>query len=154
MRLYSVAMMASIIIGSAPVCAQSSKAADSPVLALVSAFSAARAQFNPQALDALLTSDYVEVSPIGEVDRRQAVLGFYAPDKATPAPPLTLGTDDVRRYGNIAVVVGSVDYAIPGPNGAIVKRTMRVTYVARRIARRWLMASAQYTGVRPTRPAQ
>ncbi len=146
-------MMASALVA-VPVSAPSADPADAPVLALVSAFSAARAQFDAKALDALLASDYVEVSPIGEVDRRQAVLGFYAPDKATPAPPMTLGTDDVRRYGDIAIVIGSVTYAVPDPSGATVRRTMRAMYVARRVAGRWLMASAQYTGVRPPRPTE
>ena len=150
---YLAVMMASIMVA-APGSAQNNQAADAPVLALVTVFSAARAQFDAKALDALLTSDYIEVSPVGEVDRRQEVLGFYAPSKATPAPPMTLGTDDVRRYGDIVVVVGSVNYAIPGPNGTTVKRTMRVTYVARRVARHWLMASTQYTAVRSTRPGQ
>ena len=154
MRLFHLPVMLASIIVAAPSSAQSNQAADAPILALVSAFSAARAQFDAKALDALLTSDYVEVSPVGEVDRRQEVLGFYAPSKTTPAPPLTLGTDDVRRYGDIAVVVGSVNFSIPGPNGATVKRSMRVTYVARRVARHWLMASTQYTGVRPTGPGQ
>lgn len=154
MRLSSAAVMMASIIVAVPGSAQITRAADAPVLALVNAFSAARAQFDAKALDALLTSDYVEVSPVGEVDRRQAVLGFYAPNKATPAPPMTLGTDDVRRYGDIAVVIGSINYAIPGPDGATAKRTMRVTYVAQRVAKRWLMASAQYTGVRPPQSAQ
>lgn len=153
MRLSSITVIMTSIIVASPGSAQRNQAADAPVLALVSAFSAARAQFDAKALDALLSSDYVEVSPVGEVDRRQEVLGFYAPSKATPAPPMTLSTDDVRRYGDIAVVVGSVNYSIPGPNGATVKRSMRVTYVARRVARHWLMASTQYTGVRPPRPA-
>lgn len=154
MRLSSITVIMASIIVTSPGSAQSNQAADAPILALVSAFSTARAQFNAKALDALLTSDYIEVSPVGEVDYRQAVLGYYAPDKATPAPPMTLGTDDVRRYGDIAVVVGSVNYAIPGPNGTTIKRSMRVTYVARRITRHWLMALTQYTGVRPPRPTE
>jgi len=124
-------------------------AQERPVLTLVRAFSDARAQFNVKALDALLSPDYVEVSPRGEVDPRAAVLGFYAPEKATPVPPMTLGTQVVRVYGDTAVVIGSVEYTLPGPGGAMVKRTVRVTYLERRINGRWLMAGAQYTGVQP-----
>ena len=97
---------------------------------------------------------YVEVSPRGEIDRRQAVLGFYAADKATTVPPMSLASQDVRRYGDTAIVIGSVDYTIPTPTGGTVKRTARVTYVERRVGTRWLMASAQYTGVQSTKPAQ
>lgn len=131
--------------------ARGEPAADEPVLALVRAFSQARATFDAHALDALLTPDYVEVSPVGEVDRRAAVLGFYAPDRKSPTPPMTLAVQDVRRYADTAIVIGSVSFPTPGPNGVAVTREMRVTYVQRRVAKRWLMASAQYTGVRPTR---
>lgn len=153
MRLPStIAMLTSIVIA-APSSAQNNGAEDKAVVALVSAFSNARARFDAEALDTLLTPDYVEVSPRGELDRRQAVLGFYARDKAAPVPPMTLSTQQVRRYGKIAVVIGSVDYAVPDPSGAMVKRTVRVTYVGRRVGGRWLMASTQYTGVQPPRPA-
>lgn len=134
--------------------AQNSAASNAPVLALVQAFSDARNHFDAKALNALLTPDYVEVSPRGEIDRRQAVLGFYAADKATPAPPMTLSTQDVRRSGDTAIVIGSVDYAVPAPTGGTVNRTVRFTYVERRVGGRWLMASAQYTGVQPPKPAQ
>ncbi|SFO44011.1 SnoaL-like domain-containing protein [Sphingomonas sp. OK281] len=82
------------------------------------------------------------------------MLGFYAADKATPAPPMSLATQDVRRYGDTAIVIGSVDYTIPTPTGGTVKHTVRVTYVERRIGTRWLMASAQYTGVPLAKPPQ
>ncbi len=137
-----------------PGTAQNSSASNAQVLATVQAFSDARNRFDAEALDTLLTRDYVEVSPRGEIDRRQAVLGFYAADKATPVPPMTLSTQDVRRYGDTAIVIGSVDYAIPAPTGGTVNRTVRVTYVEQRIGSRWLMASAQYTGVQPPKPAQ
>lgn len=134
--------------------AQSSSASDAPVLALVQAFSDARNHFDAKALDALLAPDYIEVSPRGEIDQRQAVLGFYAADKAGPVPPMTLSTQDVRRYGDTAIVIGSVDVALPAPNGSTVNRKVRVTYVERRVGRRWLMVSTQYTGVQPPKPAR
>ena len=161
----TIVIMASLSIA-APAIAQGSPAATeasaepqvtqavpAEILALIDAFSAARANFDAAALDALLAPDYVEVSPLGEVDRRQAVLGFYTPDKATPAPTMSFAAQDVRRDGNITIVIGSVDYRVPDQTGATVLRTMRVTYVAQRVGDRWLIASAQYTGVRPPRPA-
>ena len=154
MRLYLTIATLALTLFAAPGEAQNGKASDAPVIALVQAFSDARGRFDAKALDALLTPDYVEVSPRGEIDRRQAVLGFYAADKATPAPPMSLGTQDVRRYGDTAIVIGSVDYAISTSTGGTVKRTVRVTYVERRVSNRWLMASVQYTGVQPATPAQ
>lgn len=151
MRVTSALAIVAPIVITAPSGAQHTQPADAPVLAVVTAFSDARARFDASALGALLTPDYVEVSPRGEIDRRQAVLGFYAKDKATPVPPMTLGTQDVRRYGDTAIIIGSVDYTVPGPGGATVTRTVRVTYVERRVRGRWLMASTQYTGVQPSK---
>ena len=67
---------------------------------------------------------------------------------------MTLSTQDVRRHGDTAIVIGSVDLATPAPTGGTVKRTVRVTYVERRVGNRWLMASAQYTDVQPPKAAQ
>jgi ketosteroid isomerase-like protein len=143
MRLHLTIVTLGLTAITAPGEARNVGSSDAPIIALVQAFSDARSHFDPKALDALLTPDYVEVSPRGEIDRRQAVLGFYAADKATPVPPMSLATQDVRRYGDTAIVIGSVDYTIPTPTGAV-KRTVRVTYVERRVGTRWLMASAQY----------
>jgi uncharacterized protein (TIGR02246 family) len=154
MRLHLTIVTLGLTAITAPGEARNVGSSDAPIIALVQAFSDARSHFDPKALNALLTPDYVEVSPRGEIDRRQAVLGFYAADKATPVPPMSLATQDVRRYGDTAIVIGSVDYTIPTPTGGTVKRTVRVTYVERRVGTRWLMASAQYTGVQPAKPAQ
>ncbi len=153
MRPIAVLAIMASVTATVPASAKASTASDEPIVALVHAFSDARARFDAKALDALLTPDYVEVSPRGEVDRRPAVLGFYAPGKATPVPQMTLGTEDVRRYGDTAIVVGSVEYTVPGPGGVAVKRTIRVTYVERRHNGRWLMAGTQYTGVQPAQSA-
>ena len=88
--------------------ARSGPAANDPALTLVRNFSDARARFDGRALEALLAPDYVEISPRGELDRRPEVLGFYVADKASPVPPMTLGVQDVRRYGDTAIVIGSV----------------------------------------------
>ena len=151
MRLHLTIVTLGLTAIAVPGEARNVESSDAPIITLVQAFSDARSHFDPKALDALLTPDYVEVSPRGEIDRRQAVLGFYAADKATPVPPMSLATQDVRRYGDTAIVIGSVDYTIPTPTGGTVKRTARVTYVERRVGTRWLMASAQYTGVQSTK---
>ena len=150
--LESIAVLA--VAASAAPTKAATAAPNAPVLAAVQAFSDARTRFDPVALDHLLTSDYVEISPRGEIDRRAAVLGFYAPDKAGPVPPMTYSTQDVRRYGDTAIVIGSIEYTIAAPNGEKVRRTVRATYVERRVGGRWLMASSQFTGVAPPQPAR
>lgn len=154
MRLYTCFAMVGLALIAAPAGARTEKTDNGPVLAAIKAFSDARARFDSIALDRLLTSDYIEVSPRGEVDRRSAVIGFYTADKASPAPPMVYSTENLRRYGDTAVVVGSIEYTIPAPNGEKVKRTVRATYVERRVGGRWLMASTQFTGVPPAQPAR
>jgi ketosteroid isomerase-like protein len=125
---------------------------DAAVLATVQAFSDARVRFDAAKLGQLITSDYVEVSPRGELDRRAAVLAFYAADKASAVPAMVFSTQDVRRYGDTAIVLGTIEYTVSATNGATVKRSVRVTYVERLVGGRWLMASTQFTGI-PAGPA-
>jgi uncharacterized protein (TIGR02246 family) len=152
MRLQICATILAIATVATPVEAEPMSASDAAVLATVQAFSDARARFDSVKLGKVLTPDYIEVSPRGEVDRRPAVLAFYTPDKAGPVPPMVYSTDSVRRYGDAAIVVGAIEYTISGPDGAKLKRTVRATYVERRVGGRWLMASTQFTGV-PQAPA-
>lgn len=144
---HTAILMVAAAASSASATAGPATKGDAPVLATLEAFSSARAGFKADELARLLTPDYVEVSPRGEIDRRAAVLGFYAADKAGPVPPMAYSTQDVRRYGGTAIVIGSIEYTMPGPKGSEIKRTVRATYVQRRVSGRWLMASAQFTGV-------
>ena len=137
-----------LVLGAGPLDAQNRHAPEEAIAALIQAFSDARDHFDARALDRLLTPDYVEVSPRGEIDRRPAVLGFYAADKLSPVPAMTRGTQS-----DTAIVIGSVSYTLPTPLGGTVERTVRVTYVERRVGDRWLMASTQYTGIQPSKPA-
>ena len=56
------------------------------VLNLVRQHVAAQTQFDVPALAALTADNYVEVSPMGEVDTREKMLAFYAPEKKTATP--------------------------------------------------------------------
>ncbi|WP_294326087.1 nuclear transport factor 2 family protein [uncultured Sphingomonas sp.] len=115
--------------------------------ALVDRFDAARAAFDPDALAATLADDYVEISPVGTVDSRAEVLGFYAPDKRHPAPPMRHDERVVRVSSNTASVTERK--AITLPNGTV--RAIRVGYVARRTGNGWRLVSAQYTPIPPAR---
>ena len=147
MHSYLAIPILASVATAAPEQSHGAESVDAHVLALVRAFNDARARYDAAALDRRLAPDYVEVSPRGEIDLRKAVLGFYAPEKAMPTPPMTLSTQWARRYGDVAIVLGSVDFSAPGSDGVAIKRTLRTTYVGRRIRGRWLMASTHYTGV-------
>ncbi|MFD1952022.1 nuclear transport factor 2 family protein [Sphingomonas arantia] len=133
-------------VAAAPVAAVAP--ADAALLTVVDAFANARLAFDPAAIAATITADYVEVSPVGEVDPREKMLGFYAPDKRQPAPPMTTSELSVRRRGDTGVVLSKVTYRMAGPDGAVRERSMRVGYAMRREGGRWLIASSQATPMR------
>jgi len=122
-------------------------AQDAAVRALVDCFQAARTAFDPATLATTLAPDFQEISPIGEVDTRAQVLGFYTPDKKTPAPPMTDDEVAVRLSGDTALVTQRTSFAIPGGP----TRSIRARFVARRTGGKWLLVSAQYTPILPRR---
>jgi ketosteroid isomerase-like protein len=106
---------------------------------VVSSFIAAQRGFDRPALERLTAPDYVEISPIGEVDPREKMLGFYTPDKRQPTPEIVTTERDVRVHGDTALVTARLSI---GP------RAMRGVYVARRDAGVWRLISAQFTPIR------
>ena len=48
--------------------------------ALVKKMTDAQINYDAAALDQIFAADYIEISPVGEFDPRQKVLGFYSPE--------------------------------------------------------------------------
>ena len=119
------------------------------MIALVERFDAARERHDPAALAATLAPDYEEISPIGDVDSRSEVLGFYAPELKRPAPVMAQDQIALRTTGDVTVVTLRKSFTPPGA----APRSVRVRYVAQRQARGWLLVSAQYTPIPPARPS-
>jgi len=119
--------------------AMAAPAADKDPAAVVDAFAAAQAAFDPTALAQLTAPDYVEISPLGEVDPRDKMLSFYAPDKKQPYPPVTMSERTVRVTGEVALVTSRLAFG---------ERALRAVYVVRRDAGTWRLVSAQYTPIR------
>ena len=109
---------------------------------LVHSFEEARHDFDLLTITRLVASDYVEVSPLGEVDPRDRMLGFYVPAKKVPAPPMALSELAVRSFGDSAAVLGKLTYTVPGH-----PLELRVTYLAHREVSGWKLVSVQYTGI-------
>lgn len=118
------------------------QAAERSPEAAVAQYVKAEHDFDLPGLKAILVQDFVEVSPRGEVDEHDAVLGFYAPEKKVDAPPTVLRDVISRVHGDSAVVTGSVVFTV---NGAEHRLTLSASVV--KGAAGWRMASAQYTGV-------
>jgi ketosteroid isomerase-like protein len=139
------------IAAAAPVTAQ----ADTALVDLASAFIEAERAFDQARIKALVTDDYAEVSPLGDLDLHDAFLGFYAADKKRPAPALRLSDPLVRVYGDAASIIVRLSFERPGAEGQPARTvSMRAGFLAVRAGGRWKLASAQYTPERAPAPAK
>ena len=150
---YGVA--ATAILAAAPVQPQSSNAQDAPLVRLIEAQANAVVAFDQKTLAGITARDYQEVSPVGDIDQRAAMLGFYAPENEVPSPRVTVGETTVRRMGSIALMTARITYtmpAAPGSSASLPSRALRGGYVARRVGGDWKLVSAQFTPIRTTPP--
>lgn len=120
---------------------------------LVKKMSAAQTNFDSAALDKIFTADYIEISPAGEFDPREKVLGFYKPENKPPGDKMiaTVESTDfsIRVYDKFAVVITRLDFTIGGSKIDTGTRGIRATFVCRKEKEEWKIASAQYTAIRP-----
>ena len=122
-------------------------------LAVVHQFNAARRNYDVPALDRVLTPEYVEISPLGELDPREKVLGFYKPKLRKPEDPRletdTLEATTIHLYANeFATIVGQLVFRIVMPDGARSDRRFAVSYLLRVVDGEFRVAIAQFTGIR------
>jgi uncharacterized protein (TIGR02246 family) len=117
----------------------------------------AQTSYDAKALDAILAADYIEISPIGEFDPREKVIGFYTPEAKASAAGMSaqVKTADhsVRIYEKHAVAIVRLDYAMTMNGNAMPPRSMRATFVLSRSGNGWKIASAHYTGIRQPPPS-
>ena len=129
---------------------QASSSPERAVVAVVQQLADAQRTFDQAALDRLLTADYVEVSPVGDVDARAKVIGFYSADAKAKSPEVSsivIDEPNVRVDGNHALVIVRQTTTV-GPAGASRAVVMRVTAHLRRSGNEWRIASTHYTGIR------
>lgn len=121
--------------------------ASDAVTALVDRFDAARTGFHAEALAATLAPDYQEISPVGDVDSREEVIGFYRSDKRIPSPDIKASERNVVAHGDWALMTERRSFDIQRPGGQVMTRSLRVRYVAVRHGRSWQLVSAQFTPI-------
>ena len=134
----------------APATTQAASLAERAVVIVVQRLADAQRTFDQAALDRLLTADYVEVSPVGDVDERAKVIGFYSADAKAKSPEVSsivIDEPNVRIDGTHAIVIVRQTTHV-GPAGASRAVVMRVTAHLRRSGNEWRIASTHYTGIR------
>jgi uncharacterized protein (TIGR02246 family) len=145
-----------ILLGVILAISQSSASAERAVVAVVQQLADAQRTFDQAALDRLLTADYVEVSPVGDVDERAKVIGFYSADAKAKSPEVSsivIDQPNVRIDGDHAIVIvrQTTNVGSAGASRAVV---MRVTAHLRRSGNEWRIASTHYTGIRQSAKPQ
>ncbi len=145
--------VALLLITSTSVRAQTPADTEHQVLTLVQRFTGAVASFDVPTLRASTAEDYLEVSPVGDVDPRDKMLGFYAPENKIAGVTVTLSEPQLRLFGeDTAIVIEKLSYVFPGPNSTTRTSEMRGTFVARKMPTGWKLISTQYTGLRQAKP--
>jgi uncharacterized protein (TIGR02246 family) len=131
---------------------QSSSKDDTALKSLVKQMLDAQIAYDAKALDRIFTSDYIEISPVGEFDPRAKVLGFYTPEAKQAVGNVTVNVEvadqSIRVYDRFAIVIAQFNYNIVGAGNPIPPRSLRATIVCKRQKGDWKITSAQYTGIR------
>ncbi len=114
----------------------------------------AQQNYQPDVLDKIFAADYIEISPVGEFDSRDKVLGFYKPEMKPPTGKMSAVTEvtdfSIRNYkGKFAVVILRLNYTIISDGKQLPPRSIRAMIVCRKEKNLWKISSAQYTGIRP-----
>ena len=127
---------------------------DQTLKSLVKQMTDAQQSYDANALDKIFTADYIEISPVGEFDSREKVLGFYKPELKPPADKMSASTEptefSIRNYGKFAIIITKLNYTIVSEGKTLPPRSIRATLVCRNEKGVWKIASAQYTGIRPS----
>lgn len=114
---------------------------------LVRQFAEAQAQHDAAVLRDLTSEQYVEISPLGEVDPREKMLGFYTRGANFTPPTVALDERTVTLFGDTALISAKLQFSID-KGGQSRSFAMRAGYVAHKEGGRWKLVSMQATPIR------
>lgn len=109
----------------------------------------AQENYDWQTLERIYASDYVEISPKGEIDEREKAIGFYKVDDAETAksksPKYILDEFKVRHYGKFAIIITRFSFGSKADSGKPPFPVGIVIYSLRKEKGEWKIYSAQFT---------
>ncbi|RYG34907.1 nuclear transport factor 2 family protein [bacterium] len=129
----------------------------SPVESTLQAFAEAVRTLDGKALEPLLHRDYVEVSPLGDVDPRVKVLSYYeipAENRPKEYPKFRMEDLIIRTPTSDTAVAIFKQTAIFATGPMKGERSFRATAMLRKEGDKWLMYSFQATPLRPAKPVE
>lgn len=141
------------VVASAAISITAQGSDDAAFKAIVKQMTDAQTNYDAAALNRIYTEDFIEISPVGEFDPREKVLGFYKPELKPDSTKMAVVVEaseySIRNYGKTAVVITKLTFKVTANGVEIPPRSMRATIVFRNARGTWKIASAQYTGIRP-----
>ena len=99
-------------------------------------------------LEDILDDSYYEVSPVGEIDSKNKVLGFYSNENKKPSPEASLQNVNVRVYQQFSIVIAELVFDVVLPNGQNNTFSMTGSWVIAVSEKDPVIVSAQYTPLR------
>jgi hypothetical protein len=126
---------------------------ETAVIAAVTRLAHAQTGYDAQALEHLLAPGYLEISPLGQVDKRSDVIGFHGKEAAAKASAAgisqTADLDGITTdiIGDAAIVAAKESVAMT-MRGSRRTTCFRVSYFLRKSRSGWQVKRAQYTPIR------
>lgn len=123
------------------------------VIAVAKQAVTAQENYDPATLEKIYASDYVEISPKGEIDEREKAIGFYKVDDVEKAkartPRYILDEFKVRHYKNFAMVISKFSIGFKNDTTKAPSPVGLVLYALRKEKGHWKIYSAQFTPFPP-----
>lgn len=127
----------------------SQTAKENEVISVVKKAAEAQENYDSATLNTVYASDYIEISPKGEIDEREKAIGFYKVEDVekvkSRTPRYILDEFKVRHYGKFAIVITKLSF---GSKNDLQRPSMAVgivTYALRKEKKVWKIYSAQFT---------
>jgi len=126
---------------------------DREVIAVAVQAVTAQENYDPATLENIYASDYIEISPKGEIDLRDKAIGFYKVtdvEKAkTQTPKYILDEFNVRKYKDHAIVITRFSVGSKTDKERKPTAVGLVVYSLRKEKNVWKIYSAQFTPFPP-----
>ena len=113
----------------------------------------AQENYDPATLEKVYATDYIEISPKGEIDVRDKAIGFYKVEDVESAksktPKYILDDFKVRNYGKFAMVISKFSIGSKTDSTQKPREVGLVLYALRKEKGTWKIYSAQFTPFPP-----
>jgi hypothetical protein len=111
-RLRLAAVVAALVLSVTPLHSETDP--NTAAIAVADQFVHAQASYDLDALRRLTAENYVEVSPVGDLDSRDRMLGFYAPANKLEGVTVVLSEPSARGASCVWIVRASMRRSFGG----------------------------------------